>query len=153
MLYYISEVEISGRRWVMFLGEYKHKIDSKNRIMMPSDFRQELGEIFYITKGPESSLVLYTNEEFELRAKKYEEMSFENKKNRAMKRLFFSSTIKVSLDNQGRLLLNKQLRDYAGLKDEAMIIGNNSNLELWDIDNWNKYINEVEVNLSDIMDE
>ncbi|MDD7464566.1 MAG: division/cell wall cluster transcriptional repressor MraZ [Anaerococcus sp.] len=137
----------------MFLGEFSHKIDSKNRIMIPSDFREELGDEFYITKGPEKSLVLYTSQEFENRAKRFEELSYQNKNNRAMKRLFFSSTIKISLDKQGRILLNKQLRDYAGLKDEAMIIGNNSNIEVWDMDNWNSYINEVEVNLSDIMDE
>lgn len=137
----------------MFLGEFSHKIDSKNRIMIPSDFREELGDEFYITKGPEKSLVLYTSEEFENRAKRFEEMSYQNKNNRAMKRLFFSSTIKISLDKQGRILLNKQLRDYAGLKDSAMIIGNNTNIEVWDMDNWNSYINEVEVNLSDIMDE
>lgn len=137
----------------MFLGEFIHKIDSKNRIMMPSDFRESLGEEFYITKGPEKSLVLYTNEEFEKKAKRYEEMSYQSKNNRAMKRLFFSSSVRASLDKQGRLLLNKQLRDYAGLKEEAIIIGNNTNLEVWDLDNWNSYINEVEVNLSDIMDE
>lgn len=137
----------------MFLGEFTHKIDSKNRIMIPSDFRDELGEEFYITKGPEKSLVLYTSEEFENRARKFEDLSYQNKNNRAIKRLFFSSTVKISLDKQGRILLNKQLRDYAGLKDQAMIIGNNTNIEVWDMDNWNAYINEVEVNLSDIMDE
>lgn len=137
----------------MFLGEFSHKIDSKNRMMIPSDFREELGDEFYITKGPEKSLVLYTSEEFKNRAKRFEELSYQNKKNRAMKRIFFSSSIKISLDKQGRILLNKQLRDYAGLKDEAMIIGNNTNIEIWDMNNWNDYINEVEVNLSDIMDE
>ena len=59
----------------MFLGEFIHKLDSKNRIMMPSEFRDELGNEFYVTKGPERSLVLYTIEEFEKRAKKYEELS------------------------------------------------------------------------------
>ncbi|MDD7305723.1 MAG: division/cell wall cluster transcriptional repressor MraZ [Peptoniphilaceae bacterium] len=137
----------------MFLGEFTHKIDSKNRIMIPSEFRGELGEEFYITKGPEKSLLIYTSNEFENRAKKFEDLSYQNKNNRAMKRLFFSSTLKITLDKQGRILINKQLRDYAGLKDMAMIIGNNTNIEVWDIDNWNSYINEVEVNLSDIMDE
>lgn len=121
--------------------------------MIPSDFREELGSTFYITKGPEKSLVLYTEEEFENRAKKFEDLSYQNKNNRAMKRLFFSSTIKVNLDKQGRILINKQLRDYAGLKYAAMIVGNNTNIEIWDKKNWNDYINEVEVNLSDIMDE
>jgi MraZ protein len=137
----------------MFLGEFVHKIDSKNRIMVPSEFREDLGEEFYVTKGPEKSLLLYTSQEFEKRAKKFEEMNYQNKNNRAMKRLFFSSTVKVCLDKQGRLLLNKQLRDYAQLKDEAVLIGNYTNIEVWDLDNRNSYINEVEVNLSDIMDE
>lgn len=121
--------------------------------MMPSDFRDGLSEEFFITKGPENSLVIYTAEEFERQSERLDNLINENKKNRAIKRLFFSSTIKTSLDNQGRILLNKNLRDYANIKEMAMIIGNNQSIEIWDEETWNQYINEVEVNLSDIMDE
>lgn len=136
----------------MFLGEFTHKMDNKNRIMMPSEFRDILSEEFYITKGPEKSLVIYTKEEFEKQSQRLDNLVIENKKNRAIKRLFFSSTIKTSLDKQGRVLLNKNLRDYANIFSEAMIIGNNTTIEIWDVATWETYINEVEVNLSDIMD-
>ena len=49
----------------MFLGEFTHKLDSKNRIMMPSEFREELIDGIFITKGPESSLIIYTKDEFD----------------------------------------------------------------------------------------
>ena len=137
----------------MFLGEFTHKLDSKNRIMMPSEFRENLIDEIFITKGPESSLIIYIKEEFEKQSARLNDLSNENKKNRAIKRLFFSSTIKTSLDKQGRILLNKNLRDYAHIEDEAMIIGNNLTIEIWDVKQWQKYINEVEVKLSDIMDE
>lgn len=137
----------------MFLGEFTHKLDSKNRIMIPSEFRDDLSENFYITKGPEKSLVIYTEEEFIKQSERLDRLEVQNKKNRAIKRLFFSSTVKANLDKQGRVLLNKNLRDYSEIKEEAMIIGNNSTIELWDRDNWKAYIDEVEVNLSDIMDE
>ena len=137
----------------MFLGEFTHKVDSKNRIMMPSEFRENLKGDFYITKGPENSLIIYTEEEFAKQSQKLDEKINESKKNRAIKRLFFSSTVKMSLDKQGRILLNKNLKDYSGIKDEAMIIGNNTIIELWDRERWQAYIDEVEVNLSDIMDE
>ena len=137
----------------MFLGEFTHKVDSKNRIMMPSEFRENLIGDFYITKGPENSLIIYTEEEFVKQSQKLDEKINESKKNRAIKRLFFSSTVKMSLDKQGRILLNKNLKDYSGIKDEAMIIGNNTTIELWDRGRWQAYIDEVEVNLSDIMDE
>ena len=137
----------------MFLGEFTHKLDSKNRIMIPSEFRDDLTEEFFITKGPENSLVIYTKDEFDKQSVRLDNLINENKKNRAIKRLFFSSTIKTSLDKQGRVLLNKNLRDYANIEIEAMIIGNNTTIELWDVDTWQAYINEVEVNLSDIMDE
>lgn len=136
----------------MFLGEFTHKMDNKNRIMMPSEFRDILSEEFYITKGPEKSLVIYTKEEFEKQSQRLDNLVIENKKNRAIKRLFFSSTIKTSLDKQGRVLLNKNLRDYANIDSEVMIIGNNTTIEIWDVATWEAYINEVEVNLSDIMD-
>ena len=137
----------------MFLGEFTHKVDSKNRIMMPSEFREDLEGDFYITKGPENSLIIYTEEEFTKQSQKLDEKINESKKNRAIKRLFFSSTVKMSLDKQGRILLNKNLKDYSVIKDEAMIIGNNTTIELWDRERWQAYIDEVEVNLSDIMDE
>lgn len=137
----------------MFLGEYIHKLDSKNRIMIPSDFRGDLKGDFYLTKGPEKSLLVYTEEEFKKRSAALDQLVYENKKNRAIKRLFFSSTVKVNLDKQGRILINKSLKDYANISDEAMIIGNNTIIEIWDKQIWDEYINEVEVNLSDIMDE
>ncbi len=137
----------------MFLGEFTHKLDSKNRIMIPSEFRDDLSNNFYITKGPEKSLVIYTEEEFIKQSERLDGLEVQNKKNRAIKRIFFSSTVKASLDKQGRVLLNKNLRDYSHIKEEAMIIGNNSTIELWDRANWKAYIDEVEVNLSDIMDE
>lgn len=147
-------MEYSGRKWCeMFLGEFTHKLDSKNRIMIPSEFRDDLSNNFYITKGPEKSLVIYTEEEFIKQSERLDSLEVQNKKNRAIKRLFFSSTVKASLDKQGRVLLNKNLRDYSNIKEEAMIIGNNSTIELWDRANWEAYIDEVEVNLSDIMDE
>lgn len=147
-------MEYSGRKWwEMFLGEFTHKLDSKNRIMIPSEFRDDLSENFYITKGPEKSLVIYTEEEFVKQSERLDGLEVQNKKNRAIKRLFFSSTVKANLDKQGRVLLNKNLRDYSEIKEEAMIIGNNSTIELWDRANWEAYIDEVEVNLSDIMDE
>ena len=121
--------------------------------MMPSEYRDDLSNDFYITKGPENSLVIYTEDEFKRQSERLDNLINENKKNRAIKRLFFSSTIKTSLDKQGRVLLNKNLRDYASITDVAMIIGNNTTIEIWDVTTWDAYINEVEVNLSDIMDE
>lgn len=137
----------------MFLGEFTHKVDSKNRIMMPSEFRDGLTDEIFITKGPENSLVIYTEEEFKKQSDRLDSLINENKKNRAIKRLFFSSTIKTSLDKQGRVLLNKNLRDYANIGSEAMIIGNNQSIEIWDVKLWREYMEEVEVNLSEIMDE
>lgn len=137
----------------MFLGEYTHKLDSKNRIMIPSEFRDHLGDSFYITKGPENSLLIYTEEEFIKQSQKLDENINDNKKTRAIKRLFFSSTVRASLDKQGRVLLNKNLKVYSGIENEAVIIGNNTTIEVWNKDRWQAYIDEVEVNLSDIMDE
>ncbi len=138
----------------MFLGEFLHKVDSKNRIMIPSEFRDDLGEFFYISKGPESSLILYTQEEFEKKAAYLDQQIYENenKKNRAIKRLFFSSTVKVSLDKVGRILINKNLKDYSQIDKEAIIIGNNSTVEIFSVEKWNEYIDDVEVKLSDLMD-
>lgn len=137
----------------MFLGEFFHKLDSKNRIMIPKDYRNFLNEDFYITKGPEHSLIIYTKEQFQKRSNAIENLDFNSKKNRALKRLFFSSTVKTHVDKQGRFLLNKNLLDYASIKEDVAIIGNDKVFEIWDRKLWEEYIEEVELNISEIMDE
>ncbi|MCI5840120.1 MAG: division/cell wall cluster transcriptional repressor MraZ [Peptoniphilaceae bacterium] len=137
----------------MFLGQYIHKLDTKNRIMIPSEFRYKLGDEFFLAKGPENSLTVLTQDEFDKRAQSLNKLDFNSKKNRALKRLFFSSTLKVSLDKQGRLLIPRNLIDYTEIENEAIIIGNNTIFEIWNLDKWNSYIKDVEENMSELMDD
>ncbi|MDO5047243.1 MAG: division/cell wall cluster transcriptional repressor MraZ [Anaerococcus sp.] len=136
----------------MFLGEFTHKLDSKNRLTLPSDFRDKLIGDFYISKGAESSLIIYTKEEFISRSIRLEAYK-DTKKNRAIRRLFFSSATKTRLDKQGRILLNKNLLTYSSIDKDLVIIGNNTTIEIWAKDKWEEYIKEVEVNLSNLMDD
>ena len=135
----------------MLIGEFRHNLDPKGRITIPSKFRDDLS-IFVMTKGLDDCLFLYPKDQWEKIENKLKELPMTNKAVRSFVRTFFSGAVDCVLDKQGRVLITENLRDYANIDSEAMIIGNNTTIEIWDVPTWETYINEVEVNLSEIMD-
>jgi MraZ protein len=128
----------SGRKWgiKMFKGEYRHNIDDKGRLIIPSKFRNELGESFIITRGLDGCLFAYTNNEWLLIVNKLKELPFTKKDARSFMRFFLSGATDVEFDKQGRINITSPLVSYADLKKECVIIGVNDRLEIWDKDKW-----------------
>lgn len=123
----------------MFIGEYNHTIDSKGRLIMPSKFRSELGEKFYITKGMDNCLFVFPQEEWDKIDKKINKLKLSRREARAFARLFYAGAIDVGLDKQGRTLISQNLRDYASLKKDIVIIGVSTRIEIWDKEIWDRY--------------
>ena len=120
----------------MFLGEYAHALDSKNRMFVPAKYREELGETFIITKSVDKCLTVYTMEEWlKLKAKLD---ALPAAKSRQIKRFIFANAADVQCDSQGRVLISAQLRAYAGIEKNAVIIGVGSYLEIWAEEEWAK---------------
>ncbi|WP_099203323.1 division/cell wall cluster transcriptional repressor MraZ [Miniphocaeibacter massiliensis] len=130
----------------MFIGEYQHNLDTKGRITLPSKFREELGEEFFITKGMDNCLFVYTQEEWIKMDEKINGLKLSRKEARGIARLFYAGAINVSLDKMGRVLLPQTLRDYAKLKKEAVVIGVSSRIEIWDKESWENYNDDDELN-------
>lgn len=130
----------------MFIGEYQHNLDTKGRITMPSKFREELGNTFYITKGMDGCLFVFPEEEWIEMDKKIKGLRLSRKDARGIARLFYAGAIDVSLDKMGRVLLPGNLRQYASLEKEAIIIGVSSRVEIWDKDRWQSYNNDDDFN-------
>ena len=130
----------------MFIGEYQHNLDAKGRITMPSKFREELGKTFYITKGMDGCLFVFPEEEWIEMDKKIKGLRLSRKDARGIARLFYAGAIDVSLDKMGRVLLPGNLRQYASLEKEAIIIGVSSRVEIWDKDRWQSYNNDDDFN-------
>ena len=120
----------------MFLGEYAHALDSKNRMFVPAKYREELGETFIITKSVDKCLTAYTMEEWQKLKAKLDAMPAA--KSRRIKRFIFANAEDVQCDSQGRVLFSAQLRAYAGIEKNAVIIGVGSYLEIWAEEEWAK---------------
>ncbi len=130
----------------MFIGEYQHSIDSKGRLIIPAKFREDLGEVFIITKGLDNCLFVYPKSEWTILEEKLKLLPLTRKDARAFVRFFFSGACECELDKQGRVLIPSNLRVHSKLEKDAVIIGVSTRVEIWSKDEWNLY-NEDE-NLS-----
>ena len=115
----------------MFMGEYQHNIDSKGRLIVPAKFREGLGTVFVITKGLDNCLFVYTNDEWKVFEEKIKKLPLTNKDVRKFVRFFFSGAIECETDNQGRVMIPQNLREYAGIKKEVISIGVSNRIEIW----------------------
>ena len=107
----------------MFIGEYQHSLDSKNRIIVPSKLRDELGTKFVITKGLDGCLYAYPLDEWKKLEDKMKTLPLTNKDARAFVRFFFSGACEVEIDKQGRGLIPQNLKEYAAIEKEIVSIG------------------------------
>ncbi len=121
----------------MLIGEYQHNIDTKGRVAVPSKFRDDLGVLFYITKGLDNCLFVLPQEEWNKLVEKVKALPIS--KARALQRFFFSGAAEVMPDKQGRILIPQQLRDHAGLNKEITFIGTSSRVEIWDSKKWTEF--------------
>ena len=134
----------------MLMGEYMHSIDAKGRVILPADFRSELGESFIITKGLDNCLFIYTTSEWENLSDKLKQLPLAKAEARAFVRFFFSGARQLECDKQGRFLVPASLRAYAGLQKEVVLIGVSIRIELWGKEEWLKYNEEITPSVSSI---
>ncbi len=134
----------------MFIGEYKHTIDPKNRMTIPSKFQGQLSEGAIITRGLDNCLFLFTNEEWKRVADQIKQQSFTTANARAFSRLMLAGAMDVKLDNQGRILIPGYLSDYGKLGSKVVVAGLYDRLEIWNEDAWEKYKKNTEANANDI---
>lgn len=124
----------------MLIGEYNHNIDSKGRLILPSKFRTELGDRFIVTKGFDGCLYGYSIEEWKAIEEKIKTLPLVTGKDaRNFTRFFFSSAIECEIDSQGRILISQNLREFAMLQKEVVIIGVSSRIEIWSKEKWKEY--------------
>lgn len=134
----------------MLLGEYHHNIDDKGRLVIPTKYREELGDEFIIARGIERCLYVYSMDEWEKLVGKLNTLPFTKKDARTFTRSFFSGATVGKFDNSGRINITSPLVSYAGLTKECVIIGVNDRLEIWSEDGFNNFINDNAEQLEDI---
>ena len=135
----------SGKLWEkvgdnMLLGEFHHNIDDKGRLVIPTKFREELGNDFVIARGIEKCLNVYSKTEWEKLVSKLNTLPFTKKDTRTFTRFFFSGATVGEFDKTGRINVASPLVSYAGLDKECIIIGVNDHLEIWSVDAFNEFM-------------
>ena len=127
----------------MFYGEYEHTLDNKGRVIIPAKFREIVKEKyvdkFYITRGLDQCLFVFTEEGWKSQEKKFRDMPFTKGEARQFNRLYFSGACDVVCDKQGRILIPDYLKKYAEIDEDVMIIGVSDRIEIWSKDKWNKF--------------
>jgi MraZ protein len=118
----------------MLIGEHQHNIDVKGRVFIPARFRDDLGEHFIVTKGLDSCLFIYSQDEWLVLDAKIRALPMS--KSRRLQLFFFSSAVDVEADKQGRIVLPQNLREFASLTRDVVIIGASSRVEIWDKQKW-----------------
>ena len=134
----------------MFMGEYKHSIDAKGRIILPADFREELTDNFVITKGLDNCLFLYTDEEWDKLSTKLRQLPLAKAEARAFVRFFFAGARQAECDRQGRFLVPANLRAHAKLQKDVVLIGISNRIEVWSKAEWDRYNEEITPSVSSI---
>jgi len=124
---------------ILFIGEYQHSLDSKNRIIVPAKLREGLGNKFVITKGLDGCLYAYPLEEWKILEDKLKTLPLTNKDARTFVRFFFSGACEVELDKQFRGLIPQNLKEYAKIEKNIVSIGLFSRVEIWSKEMWENY--------------
>ena len=110
----------------MFMGEYNHTVDAKGRLIVPSKFREQLGDEFVVTKGLDGCLFVYENTEWKALEEKLHALPLTNANARKFSRFFLAGATTAVL------------REFAKIDKDAVLVGVGSRIEIWSRDNWNQ---------------
>lgn len=132
----------------MLIGEYIHTIDEKNRMSLPAKFRKELGKKIIITPGLDQCLFIFTIKEWAKVSKKLSSgesnLSFLQSDMRSFNRFMFGRAAEVELDSIGRILIPTFLKDRINLKNNAVVVGVEDRIEIWNEKVWSEYKEKIE---------
>ena len=128
----------------MFIGEYRHTFDAKNRISLPAKFRKELGGTVVVTRGLDKCLFVYPKASWKKEAGKIAEHSTGGSAGRGLARLMLAGAVEADVDSAGRILVPDYLRSFATLKEKSVIAGVSDRVEIWDERAWEEYTTAIE---------
>lgn len=129
----------------MFYGEFEHTIDRKGRLIVPAKFRQALKEhdiaSLFLTRGLDGCLFLFPESEWRVAESRLKQIPFTKGEGRKFNRLYFSGASEVTIDRLGRLLLPRALKEFAEIKQDIVIVGVSSRMEIWSKEKWQAFYN------------
>ena len=126
----------------MFIGEYNHNLDEKNRLMIPSKFREQLESTFILTKGLDGCLVIYSISTWNNITSKLSTLPYTKKDARNFLRFIAANAIDLMFDKQGRIVIPNNLKQHASLIKECVVIGTLDKIEIWSKEKWDNFNEE-----------
>ncbi len=132
------------------MGEYLHTIDAKGRLILPAKFRDALGDVFVVTKGLDKCLFVYGKDEWAILEEKLKQLPLAKAEARAFVRFFFAGAAEVECDKQGRVLVPANLRDYALLDKDVIVLGVSNRVEIWSKATWDEYSEQISPTVASI---
>jgi len=132
------------------MGEYQHSLDAKGRLIIPAKFREELGEGAVLTRGLDNCLFLFPSEEWSALETKLKTLPLTKGGARQFVRFLFSGATECELDKQGRINLPLNLREFATIEKDAVVIGVSNRVEIWSKEKWDSYVECAEEAFEDI---
>lgn len=129
----------------MFLGEYEHTLDDKNRLTLPARFREAFSEGGIVTRGMDGCLFLFTRAAWEqFVSVRLEGLDPFSKEAREISRFYFAGAAEAEPDRQGRISIPPALLKHAKLAREVIVAGVRDHVEIWDRAAWRKHLEQVE---------
>lgn len=137
----------------MFSGQYQHTLDKKGRVILPSKLRQKLEEGVMITVWPGPCLLLIPKFSWPNWEDRLIDLSKARKKSLDFSRFFYAHLQEETLDRQGRVFIAPELRSWAGLEKDVVIVGMGDRLEVWGMKEWQAYVARVSGDYEEIVEE
>ena len=137
----------------MFMGEYKHNLDAKGRLTLPSKFRESYQNGVIVTRGFDGCLSVYTDEEWDVFYEQLQKIPSNRKQARTFVRLIISKATKCEFDKMGRINIPNHLIKTANLEKDCTIVGAGNHVEIWSTTIWENYLEEEASNFEDIAEE
>jgi MraZ protein len=134
----------------VFLGEYTHTLDDKGRLTLPARWREELSDGVVITRGLDRCLLVFPASEFGTIARTMDQLGFNKSDVRALSRYLFAKAIDDTPDKQGRINVPSTLREFAGINGDALIVGVNNWIEIWNAARYNEANAQLESNVAEV---
>lgn len=137
----------------MFMGEYRHNVDAKGRLTLPSKFREKYDGNVVVTKGFDGCLNIYSLPEWEIFYQKLASIPTNKKQARTVIRIITSKATECEIDKMGRINIPLSLRKEAHLDKACVIIGNLNHVEVWDEATWDSYYEEESGHLEELSED
>ncbi len=134
----------------LLIGQFEATVGAKSRVAMPSKFRKILGDKLILTTGYEKTLIIVSEKNWKELLAGTEGKPFIDISTRETRRFLLGSAFDTELDGKGRFVIPSYLRDFGEIKDEAVFLGLDNYVEMWDLRRWKEYREKLGKEISDI---